>query len=142
MTIARFVRRNERKLIVAWLLACALLVGIVAVWGVAMGGAERVVDGWAERWVERVQHGRELVEEERFEEAAAYLEQLDADHPAIFVKHRMDTDRELLLELLGQSYIALDRKGRALSTFERLVDFDERKLAQPLPARLRERALR
>jgi hypothetical protein len=126
MGIARFVRRHERKLIVAWLLACVLVVGVVGVWGVALGGAERVVDRWNWRWGARVERGRQLVDEGRYEEAAVFLERLDADFPAVSIKHRMDRQREELLELLGSSYTELDRKGRALKTFERLAEFDER----------------
>ena len=56
--------------------------------------------------------------------AAVYLERLDAAFPARDVRHGRDKQRERLLRLLGRSYEALDRKGRAMATYDRLVAFD------------------
>ena len=44
MTFARTVRRHQRALILAWLGSCAVLLGVIGIWGVGMGGAERVID--------------------------------------------------------------------------------------------------
>jgi hypothetical protein len=126
MDLAGTVRRHERALIVAWLASCAVLLGIIGVWGVGMGGAERAIDLWNERWVPRIERGEELMAAGRFEQAAIHFERLDEDFPAIFVKHRLDRERERLLERLGTCYIELDKKRRALETFENLVGFDPR----------------
>ncbi len=126
MNLAGIVRRRERALIVAWLAACALLLGALGVWGVGFGGAERVIDAWNARWIPRIEAGEELMEAGRFEQAAAHFERLDRDFPALFIKHRLDRERERVLERLGASYLELDRKRSALETFERLVAFDPR----------------
>jgi hypothetical protein len=122
----RLLYRHERKLIAAWFGAGALLLGLIAVWGVGLRGAERVVEAWHGRWDARVAHAEELVAAGRYEEAAAYLEQLDAAHPALFVKHARDRERERVLELLGRSHLTLGHKRRALEALERLADFDPR----------------
>lgn len=127
--LARFIARHERALIVLWLAGCAGLLAVMAVWGLYFNGAERVVDAWDERWVARLDAAEALLETRQFERALSELEQVDADCPATFVKHRLDKQRERSLTLLGQCYAALDKKAKARATFERLVAFDPRNYA-------------
>jgi tetratricopeptide (TPR) repeat protein len=119
-------REHERLGIVAWLLGTALALGALAVWGVALGGAERAARAWDARWLERLAQGERLCVDGHFGEAAAFLEQLDGEFPARSVKHRWDRERERLLGLLAKSYTELDRKREALATLDRLVAFDPR----------------
>ncbi|MEO6710233.1 MAG: hypothetical protein ABIP42_11700 [Planctomycetota bacterium] len=122
----RFVREHERGLIVAWLFTMVLVLGIGFVWGIRFRGFERVVDAYEARWPARVERGQKLFEAGRYEEAASFLEHLDADFPARSVKHRFDREREKLLTALARSYVKLDKKRRALEACERLVAFDPR----------------
>lgn len=126
MNARRLLYRHERKLIAAWFGAGVLLLGLIAVWGVGMRGAERVVEAWNGRWDARVARAEELFAAGRWEEAASYLEQLDAAHPAVFVKHARDRERERILEMLGRSHLTLGHKRRALDALERLAAFDPR----------------
>ncbi len=122
----RFVREHERGLIVAWIAFMAIVLGVGFVWGIVFRGAERVVDAFEGRWPARVEHGAELLTQGHPKQAADYLEALDAKFPAQSVKHRFDRERERLLTLLAQSYVAIDKKKKALETSERLVAFDPR----------------
>ena len=126
MNARRLLYRHERKLIAAWFGGMALLLGLIAVWGVGLGGAERVVEAWNGRWAARVARAEELFAAHRYEEAAAYLERLERAHPARFVKHARDREHERVLELLGLSHLTLGHKRRALEALERLVEFDPR----------------
>jgi tetratricopeptide (TPR) repeat protein len=118
--------RSERLLALTWLGLGALVLAFIGVWGVALGGAERGTQVLAGRLERRLARGAELYEDGHFEEAALELELLDRDHPAIFIKHRLDRQRERLLELLARSHAALDRKGRATEAAERLAAYDPR----------------
>ena len=124
--IRRFVREHERGLIVTWLAGLVIVLCVAFIWGIVFRGAERVVDAWEARWPARVDLGAQLIAQKRFTEAANQLELLDAEFPAKDVVHRFDRERERLLTLLIQSYVALDRKKRALAACERLVAFDPR----------------
>lgn len=124
--------RHERTLIALWLVGAALLLAFIAIWGVLLGGAEKAVDAWNARWPQRVAEGERLVEAKRFAEAVVFLEELDRDFPALYVKHRFDREKERLLTALGRAYTGLDKKKRALETFERLVKFDPRNWANHL----------
>jgi tetratricopeptide (TPR) repeat protein len=123
------IRRHERGLALAW----CVLVGLFAL-AVAVGPvrdrlldiADGVIRRWDARWTVRLEEGDRLVREERWDEAVVYLERLDATFPARDVRHRRDMEREYLLRLLGRTYEALDRRGRATETYERLVAFDPR----------------
>lgn len=117
---------TRRRLGLAWLALWALVFAVLGVWGLGLRGAERAVDRWHARWEERLAEGEALVAAERHEEAARFLEAFDAEHPAVFVKHGLDRQRERGLELLGACYTALGERERALATFERLVAFDPR----------------
>lgn len=124
--LRRWLARHERRWVAAWLVGWALVFGVLAVWGLGLNGFERVVERWNGRWALRLARCEELVAAGRHEEAAERLARLDAEHPAVFVKHALDRQRERVLELLGESQRALGRKGRALEAFERLVAFDPR----------------
>ena len=115
---------RERALILAWLAGSFLLLGVLGVWGIGLGGAEKVLDRWGGRWVTRIERGESLLAEGRYEEAAEYLEALDDDFPARFVKHGLDRERERVLTLLGRSYVALERKGLNSSKIEFNLSFD------------------
>lgn len=104
--------------------AVALALGILA--AVVLGVPDRVLRELDGRWAARLQRGEELYAEGRYEQAAAWLEQLDRQHPAGFVKHHLDRQRERVLELLARSHAALERKGRALEAARRAVAFDPR----------------
>jgi hypothetical protein len=126
--IARFVQRNERRLIVAWLAGCALVLALVA-YAIAFGGAERAIEAWDGRWTARVDHAESLMRSKGASKAqltlaAAELEAIERDFPAQFIKHRLDRERERILGLLGECYVALDKKSHAYATLERLVAFD------------------
>lgn len=122
----RFVREHERGLIVAWLSFMLLVLGVGFVWGIVFRGAERAVDAYEARWPARVDHGEQLLASGQAQAAADFLEPLDAQFPAQSVKHRFDRERERLLTALAHSYVALDKKQRALAACERLVAFDPR----------------
>jgi tetratricopeptide (TPR) repeat protein len=120
----RFVRRHERKLIVAWLCVCALFLGGFAAWGVAFGGAERAADAWERRWIERIDAAELLVEQQKLDAAVAELTELDRDFPGVSIKHRYDKERERILALLGACYVELGRKRLSLDALTRLASFD------------------
>jgi tetratricopeptide (TPR) repeat protein len=120
-------RRHERALAAAWLGTLILGAGALAVPPVRVGildGLQAVVDRWDERWTRRLARGEAMVARGEYDVAAAYLERLDAAFPARDVRHARDKQRERLLRLLGRSYEALDRKARAMATYDRLVAFD------------------
>lgn len=119
-------RPSQRALIAAWVGLWALVFAALGIWGIGLRGAERTVDRWRSRWEQRLERGAQLLAAGDHEAAAAHLEAFDAEHPALFVKHGLDRQRERGLELLGASYVAQGKRGRALATFERLVAFDPR----------------
>jgi tetratricopeptide (TPR) repeat protein len=129
--LRRFVQRRERALIAAWIAGWTAVLGLLA-WGAISGKADRAIELWERRWTERVRAAEGVYESGDFEAAAARLEALDAEFPARFVKHRLDRERERVLELLGKSFVELGRKRRALETLERLVAFDPRNFANHL----------
>lgn len=61
-----------------------------------------------------------------YESAAAYLEQLDGNHPARHVNHGRDVERERVLRALGTANLELGRKRASLESLRRSVEFDER----------------
>lgn len=124
--LARWVQRHERKLIVGWLASFVVMVALLAVWGIALNGAERAVDSIDSDWVRELDPIAKRIKSGDHLGAAAELERLDADCPALFVKHRYDRERERLLAMLADCYVALDRRARARETLARLVAFDPR----------------
>jgi len=111
----------------AWLGALvlvALALAITPVRARVLTGLQAAVDHWDERWTRRLEQGEVLVARGDFAGAVDYLERLDAAFPARDVRHARDRQRERLLLLLGRSYEALDRKSRAMATYDRLVAFD------------------
>ncbi len=116
--------RHEHALIAAWLVGVVAVFAGLGLWGVLLGGAEDVARALDERWVERVERGEELVRQERWEEAEAYLERLDREFPARLSIHKYDRERERVLVALAAAYRAKDRKGRCLDTLRGLVAFD------------------
>lgn len=123
-SLAGFVARHERALVVAWLAGCAALVATMAIWGLALNGAERAVDAASEGWVRELAQAEALLAGGDSSRALAQLERLERDCPATFIKHRQDRERERLLAALGEAYRAEGRKKRALETLERAVTFD------------------
>jgi len=120
------LRDNQRRPIVTWLFACAIVLAGLFVLGVMRDGAGGVVRTINRRWPARLAEGEALVAAGRYEAAAAFLERLDRRFPATWVKHRFSRQRELLLELLGTSQTQLGRRADALETYRRLVEFDPR----------------
>lgn len=129
--LRRFVQRRERALILAWMVGWTVLFGLLA-WGAVSGRADRAIELLESRWNERLRAAEAVFESGDYEGAAARLEALDAELPARFVKHRLDRERERVLELLGRSHLELGRKRRALEALERLVAFDPRNFANHL----------
>lgn len=127
--LAGFVARHERALIVAWLGACAVLVVLMGVWGLALNGAEKAVDAWDERWVKELDDAQALLEAGNSAAAVVLLERLDKDCPATFVKHRQDRERERLLALLGTALKKEGKKGKTIDAFQRAVEFDPKNFA-------------
>ncbi len=121
------LRRHERRLSVAWLVGVALLFASFVptrtrlFW---LNGLQAVADRYDQRWEQRLDVGARLVEAKRYEEAVTYLSRLDAEYPARTSRQGRDKEREYLLRLLAQSYEATARKGKAMATWERLVQFD------------------
>ena len=119
-------RRRERTWIVAWLVGWSVLLGVLLVWGVALGGLDRAVTAWTSGDAGAIERAEALAAAGRHAEAAELFERLDREHPARGVKHGLDQERERILSGLGAAHLALGRKGRALRAFEELVDFDDR----------------
>lgn len=120
-------RRHERTLAACWLVGVGLGLGSLVVAPLRirlLNALQAVVDRWDDRWSRRLAYGQELYQKGAYATAAAYLERLDAEFPATTVRHSRDKQRELLLTMLGHCYEELDKKGRAMSTFARLVAFD------------------
>ena len=117
-------QRHEHALIVAWLAGAVALFAVLGLWGVLLGGAEGALRSLDEHWIERVERGEELVRQERWQEAEAYLAKLDREFPARIATHKLDRERERVLTALAATYRAQDRKGRTLDTLRALVEFD------------------
>lgn len=122
-------RRHERGFTLVYLALVAAFVGVLALpplRQLAFRAVAKAVRGWDGRWTRRVELGEALVREGRYEEAVAYLVRLDRTFPARDVRHARDKERERILVALGRSYAELDRKQRAMETYQRLVAFDPR----------------
>ena len=120
-------RRYERRLAGLWLGLSLLLIGAFAVGPVRirlLGSLARATSWWDARWDRRLAVGGQLVAQEKFDQAVGYLEHLDATFPARTSRYGRDKEREYLLRLLAQSYEALGKKGRTMSTWSHLVAFD------------------
>jgi hypothetical protein len=124
--VRRWMYARERALVVAWLVVWPAFFAFVFVWGVWFRGLERVIDAWNSRTTPRLAEAEQLVAQKKWERATLALEQLDLDHPAVYVKHRLDKERERVLELLGQCFIETDHKKKAIDALQRLVAFDPR----------------
>ena len=122
-------RRHERRwigLYLSFVLVAAVILGVPQTRSRFLATVGRAVDVAEERWDARVRHGLGLVEAGDYEEAARYLERLDAEFPAPTSRARRDRQREALLIGLATSYEALGRRGRTIATYERLAAFDAR----------------
>lgn len=122
----RWIKRHERALAAAWIAGCALLVAGLAVWGIALNGAERAVDRWSAAWIASVERAAQELERGDAERASARLEDVLRTNGVRSVKHRFDKEHERALGLLAQAYAAQDRKSKTLATLEQLVAFDPR----------------
>ena len=125
----QFFRRHEPVFALGYLVLIVLLLAafsLAPVRGRILGAMQSGVRSWDDRWTRRVEMGEALVRNGRYFEAAAFLEQLDREFPAKDVRHRRDKERERLLVALGRSYTELDRKTKAIETYQRLVAFDPR----------------
>jgi hypothetical protein len=125
-------RRNEKKLIVAYLATLAVVVLLVAAGPVrrpVLGAAERAAAAWDDRWSRRLADAEALIEAGLLDSAVVSLEALDLQFPARHVKHARDAERQRLLRALGNTYLQLGRNDRALDAFRRLVLFEPRSYA-------------
>ncbi len=118
--------RHEHALIAAWIVGAVAVFAVLGVWGIALGGAEGAVRALDQRWIGRLERGEELVDQQRWDEAEAYLAELDREFPARTATHKLDKERERLLAALGATYLAQGRKRRTLETLRALVEFDPR----------------
>jgi tetratricopeptide (TPR) repeat protein len=126
-TVWHFFRRHERRFALGYLALVGLMLVAFTLPPVRhrlLGALQSGIQGWDDRWSRRVETGELMVREGRYYEAAAYLEKLDQEFPARDVRHRRDKERERLLVALGRSHTELDRKTRAIETYQRLVAFD------------------
>ncbi|MBI5434688.1 MAG: hypothetical protein HZA52_17785 [Planctomycetes bacterium] len=124
--VKRWMHAHERGLVVLWLGAVAALFAFVFVWGVWRRGFEGAIAWWYGRSARELARAEELYADGNYQRAAELLERVDANHPAVVVKHRLDEEREAILDLLARSYVALDKKRRALEVTAQLVAFDPR----------------
>lgn len=123
------VRAHERLLAIACLAGVALITAALFVapfQRVFLSQVERVADYVDNRWTRQLREGERLVEEERFEEAATYLETLALRFPARSARHSRSPEMQRLLSLLGRSHQALGRKTRTLSAYRRAALHDPR----------------
>lgn len=130
--IRRWTRDHERALVVGYIAVLGLLLALLAPTPLqrpVLGGVEGMVDGLAARWMDRIEDGERLIAQGRFEEASAYLADLDARFPARHVKHAWDDERKRILRALAASEEALGRKRATLAALGRLVEFDQRDYA-------------
>ena len=123
------MRARERVLAIAYLAG----VGLVAValfvapfQRLSLSQLERVVDYVDNRWWQELQEGERLVAEERFEEAAQFLEALAVRFPARNARHARTLQMQRILSLLGRSQHALGRKTRTLDAYREAVLHDPR----------------
>ncbi len=119
-----WIQRNERALALAWIAGCALLLAVLAIWGLGLNGAERAVDAWRSSWIATTERARVELEQGRTDIAVARLERIVATNGVDSVKHRYDKEHEHALALLADAYAAQGRKGKTLETLERLCAFD------------------
>lgn len=119
-----WIQRNERTLAVAWIAGCALLLAVLAVWGLGLNGAERAIERWRRGWIDETERAREELEQGRGDAARARLERIVATNGVSNVKHRFDKEHERALALLAEAYAAQGKKGKALATLEQLCAFD------------------
>ncbi|MCC6409479.1 MAG: hypothetical protein IT453_20135 [Planctomycetes bacterium] len=124
--VRRWMHAHERGLVVLWLGAVAALFAFLFVWGVWRRGFEDAIAWWYGRSARELARAEQLYAAGDYEHAAELLERVDANHPAVVVKHRLDQEREAILDLLARSYVALDKKRRALEVTSQLVAFDPR----------------
>lgn len=119
-----WIQRNERTLAVAWIAGCALLLAVLAVWGLGLNGAERAVERWRRGWIDETERARVELQQGRTDAALARLERIVSTNGVDSVKHRFDKEHERALALLADAYAAQGKKGKALATLERLCAFD------------------
>lgn len=127
--LRRWTRDHERALAVGYLIVLGLVLALLVPTPLqrpVLGGVESALDGVEARWTDRIERGERLVAEGRFEEASAYLADLDARFPARHVKHARDDERKRIFRALAAAEEALGRKRATLAALGRLVEFDER----------------
>lgn len=127
--VRRWIQRHERALIVAWLAGCVVFVGVLGVWGVALGGAERAIERIDNAWIGELDFAQRELEQGNFGLAAQALERIVREDGVTSVKHKHDKEHERALSLLADAYARGDRKSKALETLERLVAFDPKDFA-------------
>jgi len=133
--VRRWARGHERAIALAYLAVLAVGVGIVLptpLRGPALRAAERAVARYDRRWTDDLERGERLLAEGRFEEAAAFLQGLDARFPARDVKHARDDERKRVLRALAAAEDSLGHKRATLAALGRLVEFDPRDYASLL----------
>ncbi len=126
------LRRHERRWLTLYLAAVLFVVAAFAVPQTRsrMLGLVALAVDWSERrWQLRLQRGLELYQAGQFEQAAEYLERLDARFPAPTVRAGLSRQREQILLALARSYEAQGRRGRALDSYQRLAEYDPRNYA-------------
>jgi tetratricopeptide (TPR) repeat protein len=123
------VRTHERLLAIIYLAAVTLVLGaffVAPLQRILLSQVERVADYVEDRWGREFREGERLVAEERFEEAAVFLEDLAARFPARNSRHARTVQMQRILSLLGSSQHALGRKARTLHAYREAVLHDPR----------------
>jgi len=127
--LQRWVHRHERTLIVAWLAGCVLFVGVLGVWGVAFGGAERAIERYDSAWIEELDFAQRELDAGNAEIAAQALERIVREDGVVAIKHKHDKEHERALSLLATAYERAGRGSKAIATLEKLVEFDPKNFA-------------
>lgn len=125
--VRSWFRKHEGTLSLVWLGGVALFLLLLAVPSTrerALGVVQSAILWHEGRWYDAIDKGEAMLRAGRYEEAVAYLTELDRRFPARTVKHGMDKDRERVLLLLGQGLAALDKKSKSMAVYQQLVAFD------------------
>ncbi|MGH7657100.1 MAG: tetratricopeptide repeat protein, partial [Gemmatimonadales bacterium] len=126
-TFRSWFRRHEGTLSLVWLGGVAvflLLLAFAPTRERALAVVQRVILWREGRWDVAIDKGEAMLRAGRYDEAVAYLTELDQRFPARTVKHGRDKDRERVLLLLAQGLAALDKKSRSMAVYQQLVAFD------------------
>lgn len=127
--VRSWFRVHEGTLSLVWLGAVALFLLLLAFAPTRermLGLVQDAIQWHDGRWEDAIAEGEALVRAGKYEEAVAYLTDLNARFPARTIRHGKDRGRERVMLLLAQSLAALDKKSKSMAVYQQLVDFDPR----------------